>query len=217
MNSLALTDGLLCAVSLYIAQNRTLPVAFRLSAGLFATAAFWGVLRFSGLYPLPSWHQFFSMLGAVSAFPLLAVAIIWPNALATRSTRFAWIFMCVAAVIGVVLVGAAQKRIYADGLALLSIIAILVTLLRARLWLGTLASSVMLLALVGFALKLSVGTLLLPGDLLHLGMACGLLLLSGLPRWPAAHVWTTIAPTAGPALSSERPPYMLPNNPLNSK
>jgi hypothetical protein len=197
MNSLALTDGLLCAVSLYLVQNRTLPVAFRLSAGLLATAAFLGVLRFSGLYPLPSWHQFFSMLGAVSAFPLLAVAIIWPNALATRSTRFAWILMCVAAVIGVVLVGAAQKRIYADGLALLSIIAILVTLLRARQWLGALASSIMLLALAGFALKLSVGTLLLPGDLLHLGMACGLLLLSGLPRWPAAGLLATVATADG--------------------
>jgi len=203
MNSLALTDGLLCAVSLYLVQNRTLPVAFRLSAGLFATAAFLGVLRFSGLYPLPSWHQFFSMLGAVSAFPLLAVAIIWPNALATRSTRFAWILMCVAAVIGVVLVGAAQKRIYADGLALLSIIAILVTVLRAHQWLGALGSSIMLLALAGFALKLSVGTLLLPGDLLHLGMACGLLLLSGLPRWPAAGLLATVAATDGQAGQGE--------------
>lgn len=192
MNSLAITDGILCAVSLYLVQNRMLPVALRLSAGLLAVAAFLGVLRFSGLYPVPSWHLFFSMLGAASAFPLLAVAIVWPNALATRSTRFAWIFMCVTAVIGVILVGAAQKRLYADALALLCIIAILVTLVRARQWRGALGSSVMLLALVAFALKLSVGTLLQPGDLLHLGMAFGLLLLSGLPRWPAAGLWTTV-------------------------
>jgi hypothetical protein len=203
MNSLALTDGLLCAVSLYLVQNRRLPVALRLSAGLFAVAAFLGVLRFSGLYPMPSWHQFFSMLGAVSAFPMLAVAIVWPNALATRSTRFAWIFMCVTAVLGVILVGAAQKRLYADALALLSIMAILLTLLRAHQWLGALGSSIMLLALAGFALKLSVGTLLLPGDILHVGMACGLLLLSRLPSWPEVGLLATVAATDGQAGQGE--------------
>jgi hypothetical protein len=36
----------------------------------------------------------------------------------------------------------------------------------------------MLAALVLFALKISAGSLLVPGDLLHIGMAAGLLLMS---------------------------------------
>jgi hypothetical protein len=181
---MAFTDGFLALVSLWLASRTQAPVALRLACALFATAAVLGVLRFSGLYPIPSWHQFASMLGAVAAFPLLAVAIVWPDALVTRSTRFAWIFMCVMAVLGVIVVSAGQKRVVADALALVSAVAILITLLRHRQWRGALASALMLLGLALFARKVGVGDVLVPGDLLHIGMALGLLGLGTLPRWP---------------------------------
>lgn len=178
MNSLAISDGLLLAVTVYLALQRHRPIALRLACGVFGVAALLGVLRFSGIYPMPSWHQFASMLGAASAFPLLAVAVLWPESLAARSTRFAWIVLCVSAVIGVIVVGVGQKRIYSDALALLSLLAICITQVRAREWLGALGGVLMLAALVFFALKISAGTALVPGDLLHIGMAAGLLLLS---------------------------------------
>ena len=184
MSSMAFTDGFLALVSLWLVSRTQSPVALRLACALFATAAVLGVLRFSGIYPLPSWHQFASMLGAMAAFPLLAVAVLWPDALVTRNTRFAWIFMGVMAVLGVLIVGAGQKRVVADGLAVLSVIAIVVTLARAGLWRGALAGALMLAGLVLFAAKVSVGGVLGPGDLLHIGMALGLLGLGTLPRWP---------------------------------
>jgi len=184
MSSLALTDGFLALVSLWLASRAQAPVALRLACALFAAAALLGVLRFSGIYPLPTWHQFASMLGAMAAFPLLAVAVLWPDALVTRSTRFAWIFMCAMAVLGVLIVGAGQKRVVADGLAVLSVIAIVLTLARAGLWRGALAGALMLAGLVLFAAKVSVAGVLVPGDLLHIGMALGLLGLGTLPRWP---------------------------------
>jgi hypothetical protein len=184
MSSLAITDGALCLVSLWLASRAQSPVALRLAGALFATAAGLGVLRFSGIYPLPSWHQFASMLGAMAAYPLLAVSVLWPDALVTRNTRFAWIFMCVMAVLGVLIVGAGQKRVVADGLAVLSVVAVLITLARAGIWRGALAATVMLAGLVLFAAKVAVGEALMPGDLLHLGMALGLLGIATLPRWP---------------------------------
>jgi hypothetical protein len=109
---------------------------------------------------------------------LLAVVVLWPDSLAARNTRFAWIVLCITAVIGVIVVGVGQKRIYSDALALLSLLAVCITLVRTRQWLGALGGILMLAALVLFALKISAGSLLVPGDLLHIGMAAGLLLLS---------------------------------------
>ena len=184
VSSLAVTDGFLCLVTLWLASRAQAPVALRLACTLFAVAALLGVLRFSGVYPLSTWHQFASMLGAMAAFPLLAVAVVWPDALVTRSTRFAWIFMCVMAVLGVLIVGAGQKRVLADGLAVLSVVAITVTLARAGLWRGAMAGGLMLAALLLFAAKVSVAGVLVPGDLLHIGMALGLLGVCTLARWP---------------------------------
>jgi hypothetical protein len=81
-------------------------------------------------------------------------------------------------------VGAAQKRVVADGLAVLSVIAIVVTLARAGLWRGALSGALMLAGLVLFAAKVAVADVLVPGDLLHIGMALGLLGLGTLARWP---------------------------------
>jgi len=180
---MAYSDGFLCLVSLWLASRNQSPIALRLACTLFAAAAVLGVLRFSGVYPLVGWHQFASMLGAMAALPLLAVCVLWPNSLVTRSTRFAWIFMGVMAVLGVIIVGAGQKRVVADALAVLSVVAMLVTLARAGLWRGTLCAAVLLAGLLLFAAKVSVGEVLVPGDLLHIGMALGLLGLGTLPLW----------------------------------
>ena len=119
MPSLAYSDGFLCLVTLWLATRSQSPVALRLACTLFAAAAVLGVLRFSGIYPLVGWHQFASMLGAMAALPMLAVCVLWPDSLVTRNTRFAWIFMGGMAVLGVIIVGAGQKRVVADDVAVL--------------------------------------------------------------------------------------------------
>jgi len=184
MPSLALTDALLAAVALWIGFNRQLPVALRLAGAIFSAAAVLGVLRFSGVYPLPTWHQFASMLAAVCAFPMLAVAVVFPDALATRTTRFAWIFMCLMAVLGVLVVVAGQKRLLADVLALVSVLAMLLTLARLGHWSGAAGVALMLLGLLAFALKPPLAEVLQPGDWLHIGMAAGLLQLARMDLWP---------------------------------
>ncbi|MFM6993377.1 MAG: hypothetical protein ACKOWD_19340 [Rhodoferax sp.] len=186
MSSLAYSDGFLCLVSLWLATRAPSPIALRLACTLFAAAAVLGVLRFSGIYPLLGWHQFASMLGAMAALPLLAVSVIWPDSLVTRSTRFAWIFMGVMAVLGVLIVGAGQKRMVADALAVLSVVAMVFTLARAQQWRGALAAALLLAGLLLFAAKVSVGEVLVPGDLLHIGMALGLLGLGTLPLWSSS-------------------------------
>jgi hypothetical protein len=122
----------------------------------------------------------------MAALPLLAVSVMWPGSLVARNTRFAWIFMGGMAVLGVVIVGAGQKRVVADALAVLSVVAMVVTLARAGIWRGALAAGLLLAGLLLFAAKVSVGDMLVPGDLLHIGMALGLLGLGTLPLWSSS-------------------------------
>ena len=75
MPSLAYTDGVLALISLWLLTRSSLPLGLRIAAGTLGLAAVLGVLRFSGLYPIPQWHQFVSMLGACAAFPLRP----WPS------------------------------------------------------------------------------------------------------------------------------------------
>ena len=77
MSSLAYTDGLLALVCVWVLTRASLPLALRMAAAILGAAAVLGVLRFSGLYPLPPWHQFASLMGASVAFPLLAVTLAW--------------------------------------------------------------------------------------------------------------------------------------------
>ena len=62
MNSLAITDSLLLIVTFLIAYGAKHPPSIRIAAGLFAAAAFLGVLRFTGILPLPTMHSFFLRL-----------------------------------------------------------------------------------------------------------------------------------------------------------
>ena len=193
MPSLAYTDGVLALVCLWLLTRSSLPLGVRIAAGTLGAAAVLGVLRFSGLYPIPQWHQFVSMLGACAAFPLLAVAVLWPNAAVARQLKFAAIFFIILSVVGVLAVGVAQKRVVIDALTVISVVAMLISLARYGRWPTAITTTLMLAGLLLFAAKAAVVPALVPGDLLHIGMAIGLLGLglSGLwrelPREPQAH------------------------------
>jgi len=178
MNLQALFDALLALVALGLAiRAGGARPAWRLSCLLLATAATLGALRFSGWMPLPTWHQFFSMLGAGVGLPLLAVAVIQPDSAVATQRRFAWIFAIVTGVLCVLLVMVAQLKVWTAVCALLSALGILVMSLKRQEKTTALGAGLLLLALTAFAVKLSLPPLL-PGDLLHIGMALGLLALA---------------------------------------
>ena len=108
MPSLAYTDGLLALVCLWLLSRDGVPLGVRIATATLGIAAVLGVLRFSGLYPIPQWHQFVSMLGACAAFPLLAVSVLWPNAAVARQLKFAAIFFIGMAALGLLAVGVAH-------------------------------------------------------------------------------------------------------------
>ena len=174
MPSLAYTDGVLALVCLWLLSRASLPLGARIAAGTLGIAAVLGVLRFSGLYPIPQWHQFVSMLGACAAFPLLAVAVLWPDAAVARQLKFAAIFFIILAVIGVLAVGVAQKRVVVDALTVISVVAMMISLARGGRWPTAISTTLMLAGLLLFAAKATVVPALVPGDLLHIGMAIGL-------------------------------------------
>ena len=186
MPSLAYTDGLLALICLWLLTRASLPIGVRIAAGTLGLAAVLGVLRFSGLYPIPQWHQFVSMLGACAAFPLLAVAVLWPDAAATRQLKFASIFFIGMAVLGVLAVGVAQKRVLVDALTVISVVAMLISLARGGRWSTTLTTALMLAGLLLFESKATVLPGLVPGDLLHIGMAIGLFGLGTSSLWQDA-------------------------------
>ena len=187
MPSLAYTDGVLALVCLWLLSRASLPLGARIAAGTLGIAAVLGVLRFSGLYPIPQWHQFVSMLGACAAFPLLAVAVLWPDAAVARQLKFAAIFFIILAVIGVLAVGVAQKRVVVDALTVISVVAMMISLARGGRWPTALTTALMLAGLLLFAAKATVVPALVPGDLLHIGMAIGLLGLGRSGIWHEAH------------------------------
>ncbi len=174
MPSLAYTDGLLALVCIGLLARASLPLGVRIAAGTLGIAAALGVLRFSGLYPIPQWHQFVSMLGACAAFPLLAVAVLWPDAAVARQLKFASIFFIVLAVIGVLAVGVAQKRVVVDALTVISVVAMAISLARGGRWSTALTAVLMLAGMLLFAAKSTLVPTLAPGDLLHIGTAIGL-------------------------------------------
>ncbi len=186
MPSLAYTDGVLALVCLWLLSRASLPLGVRIAAGTLGLAAVLGVLRFSGLYPIPQWHQFVSLLGASAALPLLAVAVLWPDAAVARQLKFASIFFIVLAVIGVLAVGVAQKRVVVDALTVISVVAMLVSLARGGRWPTALSTALMLTGLLLFAAKAAVVPALVPGDLLHIGMAIGLFGLGVSGLWQDA-------------------------------
>ena len=177
MNLQAAFDGLLAAVALWLAFGpaRRQP-ALQLGAVLLAAAAVLGTLRFSGLLPLPSLHQFLSLLGAGAGLPLIALAVTRPQGVVARQTRYAWIVGVCASVLCVLLVVVGGFKPWSSVCAFASALAILGVSARRRDPLATAAGIGMVLAFGTFAGQLRVGPLQ-PGDFLHIGLALALALL----------------------------------------
>ncbi|PUE42961.1 hypothetical protein [Limnohabitans sp. Bal53] len=177
MNLQALFDAVLAVVCLALAfdASKARP-AWRLSQLLLAAAAILGALRFSQLLPMPSLHQFFSMLGAGVGLPLLAMAVIQPDSAVATQRRFAWIYAIVAATACIFLVMVAQIKAWTAVCALLSALSIVVLGVKNQKKLTALGGLLLLMTLTAFALKLNAPPLL-PGDVLHIGMSLSLLVL----------------------------------------
>lgn len=97
MSTLAITDALLLLVTLSIAVSAKQSPSIRIAAGLFASAAVLGVLRFSGLLPLPTLHSFFFRPGrhvcvslARSVVPLFHLSCRHSVALRVYFCRYRW-------------------------------------------------------------------------------------------------------------------------------
>ena len=147
-----------------------------LGSALLASAAALGALRFSDVLPLPSLHQYLSLLGGSAGLPLLATAVAAPQSMVARQTRYAWILAGTACVLATVLVLVLPFKLWASVTALASALALLVAGLKHRQALPTAAGLSMLAALLLFAAKVSIPPLA-PGDALHIGLAASLLLI----------------------------------------
>ena len=100
LNSLALTDALLCLIAAWLASKNTLAVGYRMALTMLAVPALLGFLRFSGIYPLETWHPLFTLLSASAAMPLLAICVLAPQSVVATRKQFAIIFLGVTMLLG---------------------------------------------------------------------------------------------------------------------
>ena len=177
MNSLALSDGVLLIAAIAIVMKPSASTGIRLSAAVFAAAAFLGVLRFSTLLPLPEMHSFFSGLGASAAYPLLAAAFLWPDSAVAQSWRFASIFLIIAGAFGLI-ASALDFSLWGNFLAIAAVVALQLRSLKDKDIIAAAGSSSLLAALLLFSSQFSLPPALQPGDFLHLFMALGLTLMA---------------------------------------
>lgn len=178
LNSLALTDALLCLIATWLAFKNSLAVGYRMAFTMLAIPAFLGFLRFSGIYPLDTWHPLFALLSASAALPLLAICVLAPESVVATRKQFAIIFLGVAMLLGLLISGLGKLRIYDQALGLMSMVVILVAMMKRSENTRALGAALMLAGSVLFVLKVSVPPWLMPGDWLHLGMAFGLILVT---------------------------------------
>jgi hypothetical protein len=73
-----------------------------------------------------------------------------------------------------------------DALTVISVVAMVISLMRGGRWPAAITTTLMLTGLLLFAAKATVVPALVPGDLLHIGMAIGLLGLGLSGIWHAA-------------------------------
>lgn len=177
MNSLALSDGVLLIAAIAIVMKPSASTGIRLSAAVFAAAAFLGVLRFSTLLSLPEMHSFFSGLGASAAYPLLAAAFLWPDSAVAHSWRFASIFLIIAGAFGLI-ASALDFSLWGNFLAIAAVVALQLRSLKDKDIIAAAGSSSLLAALLLFSSQFSLHPALQPGDFLHLFMALGLTLMA---------------------------------------
>jgi hypothetical protein len=177
LNSLAITDALLCLVTAWLASRSTLLVGYRMAFTLLAIPALLGFLRFSGIYPLETWHPLFSLMSASAALPLLAICVAMPDSMVASRRQYAIIFLGVTMLLGMLIAGLGKIRLYDQVLGLLSMLAMVWVLIKKSEPQRVIGAGLMVLGALLFVMKVSVPPWLLPGDWLHLGMALGLMLL----------------------------------------
>ena len=187
MNSLAITDALLFCCATWLTFQTNIKLSSRLACGLIAIPALLGALRFSGIYPLERWHQLFSILSASAALPLLALSAAWPSSVVAQQKRFTLIFLGGATLLGLLISGIGKLRIYDQALALISMFVLLKVFVTKRDYTGVAGCICMLTGSLLFVSKMHLEGLLLPGDLLHLGMAIGLILVVRRPTFLHSH------------------------------
>ena len=178
LNSLALTDALLCLVAVWLASRSALAVGYRMAFTLLAIPALLGFLRFSGIYPLETWHPLFTLMSASAALPMLAICVLSPESMVATRRQFAIIFLGGAMLLGLLIGGLGKLRIYDQAVALLSMLLILISTIKSGNHVRSMGAILMLAGSVMFVLKVSVPPWLMPGDFLHLAMAFGLLLVA---------------------------------------
>lgn len=157
----------------------------------FAAAALFGVLRFTGLHTHPFPHQLLTMIVGTAAFPALAFAVTYPGSRVTRDPMRALALLAALGVIGVLVVRGLGWRPYSDACALLSVAAIFLATRQRSNRTGGAAALAMLVGLMCFAARFPGSGPLVPGDLLHLGLATG---------------WVLMARSLSQGVSSQPPP-----------
>lgn len=183
MNADALSDLVLALVGLSIArqQLRVRP-ALAVGALLIGLAAAMGVLRYAGLSEALGPHRFLSLLAACAGFPLLALAVRWPDDPIARHVTAAGRFVLIAGAIGVVLT-LAGATLWRDLLPAAAVLAIALTAVEQRQAPLIIAALALIAALVIAGLQLSVGPLNTV-QALHYLLAIGLLRLSWVNKSP---------------------------------
>ncbi len=174
---------MLCAAALWVASRPALPVLLRAAAMCFAAAAFFGVLRFTGLHTHPFPHQLLTMLVGTAAFPALAVAMVDPAPRLTRSPAATLALLCVLGVLGVLIVRGLGWRPYMDLCAALSVVAMFWAIRRRGDVIGGAGALAMSVGMMCFVAKFPASGPLAPGDMLHLGSAAGLVLSARSPHF----------------------------------
>ncbi|MBT8141146.1 MAG: hypothetical protein HKN88_09855 [Gammaproteobacteria bacterium] len=177
MNSLVVTEGILLSICLYgfWVSDRT-QKALLMVLVLIGLAALLGLLKFSGILPLPELHALLAMLSSCVALPLLAVTMVWPTGPVSKTLRYMSIFSFIMAFIGVMLVTIGEFTLWRTICALISALVILLAGLWRKQWLVFIAGVLLVVALAVLGAQKNVLGLLAV-DWMHLLLSVSLVVL----------------------------------------
>lgn len=174
----AVSDLVLALVCAFVAWRaaRERP-GIALACGTIGAAAFVGVMRFSGLEAATGAHKFLSLIGGVAALPLLAASLAWPDAKAATNIRDASLALLVCSAVGIALVAGAGFAIWGQAVPAASVVAMLVCAVRERADGRVLGAAALLVTFYLVSANRTQIAGFAPIEVLHYGMAAGLLLL----------------------------------------
>ncbi|MBV1705647.1 MAG: hypothetical protein KGQ37_00395 [Hyphomicrobiales bacterium] len=178
MTAAALSDFVLALAAFAVAGRwgRGRP-ALQIGSLLTAVAALVGAITYAGLLPLYGLHDALSLIAAVSGLPMLALGLTWPQSATARRAPFAWGLALAAAALGLVVVGLHGPKALLEGVAVVSMLVILLAgalrLDRPRQITGLL----LLLGAATFRLGVHAGASVPPVAMLHIFMAGAFLVM----------------------------------------